>query len=67
MVHNLPSYLASSFTNGKRHEGAHDVTTLTSAVRTARLAPPAVRRHAATLAGSSDWDFKAPAESQTRA
>jgi len=41
----------SFFINGKRHQGAYDVTTLTSAVRAARARAAAVRRQAATVAG----------------
>jgi hypothetical protein len=42
----------SFFINGKRHQGAYDVSTLTSAVRAARARAAAVRRHAGTVAGS---------------
>jgi Na+/H+ antiporter NhaA len=42
----------SFFINGKRHQGAYDVTTLSAAVRTARARAAAVRRQSATVAGA---------------
>jgi protein-disulfide isomerase len=41
----------SFFINGRRHQGAYDVTTLSAAVRAARARAAAVRRQSATVAG----------------
>jgi protein-disulfide isomerase len=41
----------SFFINGKHHDGAYDVATLSAAVRAARSRAEAVRRQAASVAG----------------